>query len=116
MMMAGGLAACNTSPSHIPPLHQIPGAAVGTAIENTRYTARRNKVKASIQPHLDFILSEADSGGGTTFSMTCKLAHVIAPKCAELAQQVSQDPHIYKVGTVDERVEKLTVAFMVFVE
>lgn len=113
-MMALGLAACSTDPSHIPPLHQIPGAAVGSAIENTRYKARRNKVKASIQPHLDFILSEADSGGGTTFSMTCKLAHVRTPKCAKLAQQISQDTHIYMVGTVEERIEKLTVAFMVY--
>lgn len=115
-MMTWGLSACNTGPSHIPPLHQIPGAAVGLAIENTRYKARRNKVKASIQPHLDFILIEADRGGGTTFSMTCKLAHVSDPKCAELAQQISQDTHIYRVGTIDERIEKLTIAFMVYGE
>lgn len=115
-MMALGLSGCSSGPSHIPPLHQIPGAAVGSAIENTRYKARRNKVKAAIQPHLDFILTEADRGGGTTFSLTCELAHVSSSKCTELAQQISQDHHIYKVGTVEERVEKLTVAFMVFVE
>lgn len=116
LMTVLGLSACSSGPSHIPPLHQIPGAAVGTAIENTRYKARRNKVKAAIQPHIDFILTEADRGGGTTFSMTCKLAHVSAAKCAELAQQISQDAHTYRAGTTDERVEKLTVAFMVYGE
>jgi len=110
----GLFTACQTGPSHIPPLHELPGAAIGSAIENSRYKARRNKVKASIQPHLDFILAEADKGGIPTFGLSCQVANVSAAKCSELAQQVSQDAHIYRVGTVDERVEKLTVAFMVY--
>ncbi len=109
-----GLISCTSGPSHIPPLHQIPGAAIGSAIENTRYKSRRNKVKASIAPHLDFILTEADRGGGSTFSISCQVARVSPPKCAELARQISQDAHIYRVGSFDERVEKLTVAFMVY--
>lgn len=108
------LTACQTGPSHIPPLHELPGAAVGSAIENSRYKARRNKVNASIQPHLDFILTEADKGGGPTFRLSCKVAKVSPPKCAELAKQIAQDSHIYRVGSTDEKVEKLTVAFMVF--
>lgn len=108
------LTACSSRTSHIPPLHQIPGAAIGSAIENTRYSSRRNKVKASLAPHLDFILSEADRGGGPTFDMSCQTARVSPPKCAELARQISQDAHIYRSGSYAERLEKLTVAFMVY--
>ena len=108
------LCACTTNPSHIPPLHQLPGAAIESAIENSRYKSRRDKVTASIAPHLDFILAEADNGGGTTFNMSCQVARVSAPKCRELAQQISQDAHIYKTGEFSKRVEKLTVAFMVY--
>ena len=114
LIIATLLTACANGPSHIPPLHELPGAAVGSAIENSRYKARRKKVKASIQPHLDFILAEADMGGGTTFNLSCEVAKVSPPKCAELAKQISQDAHIYRVGTMDEKVEKLTVAFMVY--
>jgi len=114
LITAALLTACTTGSSHIPPLHELPGAAVGTVIENSRYKARRNKVKASLQPHLDFILAEADKGGGPTFILSCEMARVSPQKCTKLAQQISQDAHIYRVGTVDERVEKLTVAFMVY--
>jgi len=114
IIAAGLLTACQTGPSHIPPLHELPGAAVGSVIENSRYKARRNKVKASIQPHIDFLLTEADRGGGPTFRMSCEVAKVSATKCVKLAKQISQDAHVYKVGTSDERVEKLTVAFMVY--
>jgi len=109
-----GFSACSTNTSHIPPLHQLPGAAIESMIENNRYKARRDKVKASIAPHLDFIMSEADSGGGPIFNMSCRVARVSAPKCIELAQKISQDAHIYKTGTFSEKVEKLTVAFMVY--
>jgi len=114
LIAAGLLTACQTGPSHIPPLHELPGAAVGSVIENSRYKARRNKVKASIQPHVDFLLAEADRGGGPTFNMSCEVAKVSPPKCMELAKQISQDAHIYRVGTTSEKVEKLTVAFMVY--
>lgn len=82
-------------------------------IENMRYASRRKNVKASIAPHLDFILTEADRGGGTTFNMSCKVAGVSPMNCAKLARQISNDAHIYKAGSFDEKVEKLTVAFMV---
>ncbi len=45
--------------------------------------------------------------------MSCGVAKVSPLKCAELARQISQDADIYKAGSVDERLEKLTVAFMV---
>lgn len=108
------LTACKSGPSHIPPLHQIPGAAIGSAIENNRYKSRRNKVKASLAPHIDFILNEADRGGGPTLNGSCRVAKVSPPKCAELTRQISQDTHIYQTGSYDERLEKLTLAFMVF--
>lgn len=98
----------------MPPLHELPGAAVGSVIENSRYKARRKNVKASIQPHVDFLLAEADRRGGPTFRLSCEVAKVSPPKCSELAKQISQDAHIYQVGTTNERVEKLTVAFMVY--
>jgi hypothetical protein len=107
------LTACQTGPSYIPPVHQLPGAAIGSIFENARYAARRDKVKASIAPHLDLILSEAERGGGPTMDMSCGVAKVSPLKCAELARQISQDADIYKAGSVDERLEKLTVAFMV---
>jgi len=111
-----GLTSCQTGPSHVPPPHQIPSAAIGSIIDNSRYNSRRSKVKASIQPHFDFILTEADRGGGPTFDLTCQIARIGAAKCAELARQISNDTHIYKTGDTEEKVEKLTVAFMVYGE
>jgi len=108
------LMACSRGASHIPPLHQIPGAAVGATIENSLYNSRREKVTASIEVDLDVLLSEADLGGGRTFTEVCKVAKVRSRKCDELANQVAQDGHLYKVGTIEERIEKLTVAFMVY--
>ena len=90
------LAACQTGPSHIPPMPQLPAAALGSMIENSRYEGRRRGVKTSSEPHVDVILTEADLGGGTQFNMTCKLARVTPDQCAELAQQISTDAHIYK--------------------
>ena len=108
------LTACQTGPSHIPPVYELPGAALGSAVEKSRYKTRRNKVKASIRPHLDFILAEADLGGGPTFSLSCKVARVSPSQCTALARQISTDAHIYKTGTPLEQIEKLTVAFMVY--
>ena len=110
----GGLAACSTDASHIPPLHQLPGAAIGSVIENSRYQARRDKVKAMIQPHYDLLMTDVSRGGGTTFDITCRAANVSPPKCQELLSQIAQDSHIYGVGTLEERIEKLTIAFMVY--
>ena len=108
------MAGCQTGPSHIPPWYQLPSTALGSVIENNNYKQRRNKVKASIQPHLDFILTDADLGGGVTFNMTCEVASVSAVKCAELAREISANPQIYKTGDTAEKVEKLTVTFMVY--
>ena len=108
------ITSCSSDASHLPLPHQLPGAVVGSTIENSRYKARRKKVKASIQPHVYFILKEADSGGGPIFNMSCDVANVSPSKCSELALQISKDKHIYQTGTTDERVEKLTVAFMVY--
>ena len=108
------LTACTHGASHLPLPHQLPGAAVGSAIDNASYKARRNKVKAAIQPHVDFIMADAARGGGPTFDMTCRVANVSPGKCAELLGQIAQDDHIYQVGTFSERLEKLTVAFMVY--
>ena len=108
------LTACTQGPSHIPPIHQLPGAAISSVIENTAYKNRRNKVKAAIQPHYDFIMTDVSRGGGTSFDMACHAAKVNPPKCQELLAQISKDDHIYQTGTIDERIEKLTVAFMVY--
>lgn len=114
MVVTLALTACSRGASHIPPLHEIPGSAIGSVIENSRYDSRRGKVKALVQQNLDVLLAEADQGGGAVFSEVCGVADVSAAKCVELARQVAEDVEIYRDGTVAERVEKLTVAFMVY--
>ena len=109
-----GLTACQTGPSHIPSLHQLPTAALGSVIENTRYEKRRDKVQASIESRLDLILDEADLGGGISFNLTCDIARVRPRLCDQLAKQISTDANIYRTGGIAKRVEKLTVAFMVY--
>lgn len=110
---AFALMGCRTDTSHLPLPHQLPGAVIGSVVENTRYNSRRNKVKASIQPHVDFITKEAALGGGPTFNLTCKVANVSPLNCTKVAQDISQNGQIYSLGSLDEQIEKLTVVFMV---
>ena len=61
------LNACsNNEASHLPSPIELPGAIIGSVIENTVYQSRRNKVEAYVSKHYLAIRDDAYRGGGKT--------------------------------------------------
>lgn len=61
------LTACsNRETSHLPSPIQLPGAAISSVIENTLYSAKRNKVEAYVARHYLALRHDALLGGGPT--------------------------------------------------
>ena len=113
MMVA--LAGCSGAPSHVPPLWQLPGAAVSTAFGNAAYAERRNAVKDLIVAHDTFILREIDANGGPNLDAAMQVAGIPAERRPDVLAELRAHPEIYRSG-VNGRgldIEAVTVAFMV---
>jgi len=94
-------------PSHLPHPLALPGAAIGTAVENATYGARRGKVKAHVTEQFDPLLVEIAKGGGPMLSKAYNLARVPASKREALTALLKDDPRL----RTDP--EALTVSLMV---
>jgi len=111
-LLALALTAC-TSASHLPPPHEVPGAIIGTTIGNARYEARRSKVSAHIAANLDGLTGEIARGAGPALDETFRLARVPESARPALLTSLRSDPHLYIAPPDAERIENLTIAFMV---
>lgn len=58
------LNACTNNTSHLPSPIELPGAIIGSAIENTIYSAKRRKVENYVAEHYLAIRQDALQGGG----------------------------------------------------
>ena len=107
------LASC-TQTSHVPAPWQLPGAAVGTAIDNAMYGSRRNKVKTFIQNNYASLKADVTADQGETLSELFKIANVKS-KQTELLKELQNPESAYVVNASlsEEGLEKLTVAVMV---
>jgi len=118
LILATGLAGCNSGPSHIPPLWHLPGAAVSNAFGNAAYNARRDRVKALVTLHERALVAEIDAGGGRTLNDAMDAARVPAPERPLLLTELRGEPHIYRLAGIPGRldIEAVTVALMVYGE
>jgi len=106
------LAGCSGEPSHIPPLWQLPGAAVSSTFENARYDAKRGRVKQIVSRHATEIAAEIDAGGGIRLTEAMVAAGVPEATRPMLLTDLRSRPDIYRNGR-GVKIEPVTVALMV---
>ena len=97
-----GLAGCS-GPSHLPPPWELPGAALGSVIENAAYGARRERVAAYLT------LNQFDEGA-------MDIAGVPPDRRDEVVSEFTASPDIYLDKANPNRidVESVTVLLMVY--
>ena len=103
------LAACaGNEANHIPHPLALPGAVVSTAVGNSLYNAKRNKVKAYVAVNLAQLDAEIAQGGGPGLTHAMGLAGVPVAQHPALAARLHADRSLYQGDA-----EALTIALMV---
>lgn len=116
LIAAGGMAGCSTGPSHVPPLWQLPGAAISSAVSNAAYDARRAGVKRLVARHERALVAEIEAGGGPASGAALDAARVPAAERGAVLAELRDRPDIYRRRDDRDRidVEAVTVALMVY--
>ena len=111
-----GLAGCSAGPSHVPPLWQLPGAAVSSAVSNAAYDARRSAVKRLVTRDEAALVAEIDRGGGPALDRAMDAARIPPGDRAGVVAELGSAPDIYRRSDDRRRmdVEAVTVALMVY--
>ena len=105
------LAACDPSaPSHFPNPVQLPGAIIGTTVDNSFYNARRKRVAAFVRANYPAMVAEIQAGTTTLAYAAMDIARVPAPSQPVLFKEFQDNPAIYLSGDP----EKMIVALMVW--
>ena len=107
------LSACAGGASHVPPLWQLPGAAVGSTIDNEVYGRRRAKVKKYVAENWIQIQTDISLGGGVALNRAFDLAKIAYAKRVGVLKEIKARPDIYQAGSLVENIEMLTVTLMV---
>ena len=102
------LVGCTDQPSHIPNPLFLPAQAVGSAVQNASYDARRGRVENHVITNHSDIVSEIEAGGGPMLSLAMELAWITAPKRPALTALLARDIALYR-----DDPEALIVALMV---
>ncbi len=89
-----------------------PGMAVGNAVENTTYNARRKKVSDHVNAHQFEILTDIGVGGGPALGKAFDLARVPEENRAQVLRNFQKDIAMYRPNTAKAR-EQLVIALMV---
>ncbi len=102
------VAGCAGEASHVPPLWQLPGAAIGAAASNAAYAARRARVRAAVEASLPGLLARRPDATESVLSAARiapdRRAEAIAALDAELMRPVADRA---------ARIEGITVVLMV---
>ena len=97
------LSACSsTGASHLPSIFQLPGAIIGSAIENTAYHARRNRVESFVAKHYLAIREDVNKGGGPALEGALDAAGLAGDKRSKARQALISRPieHFHNVNSV----------------
>ncbi len=104
------LAACagGDDASHLPSPLALPGQALGNAIGNGIYNARRGRVEAFVKANHPALIGEIRAGGGPRLARAMELAGVAPEMRPTLALRLRAD-----IGLYENSPEALVVALMV---
>ncbi|TDT77852.1 hypothetical protein BDE40_1151 [Litoreibacter halocynthiae] len=101
-------AGCSPSaPSHLPNPVLLPAYAVGNAIHNASYNARRAKVKTYVAQNFEALNQDLRGGGGPVLEKAYRLAGIKAETRPALTHMLAKEPNLAKDP------EALTVSLMV---
>ncbi|WP_428540125.1 hypothetical protein [Profundibacter sp.] len=89
-----------------------PGMAVGSAVENTTYNARRKKVSDHVNAHQFEILTDIGVGGGPALDKAFDLARIQTTNRAQVLRTLQKEIAMYRPNTAEAR-EQLVIALMV---
>ncbi len=103
-----GSGCAGQSASHLPHPLALPGAAIGTAIENGIYGARRRQVSDWVQTHHAKLIAQIRAGGGGHLQHAMDLARVPQQDRQALIHRLTSDLALYQSDP-----EALIVALMV---
>ncbi|SDW37918.1 hypothetical protein [Litoreibacter albidus] len=107
-LIALALAGCSpNAPSHLPNPVLLPAHAVGNAVSNATYNARRATVKSYVARNFSALTQNIRTGGGDVLSKAYDLARVPTQRRPALTQMLAADP------ALSADVEALTVSLMV---
>ena len=70
----------NRNASHLPSIFQLPGAVIGSVFENTRYKAKRKKVRAFVKDNYEALRTDSESGGGEVLERAFYVAGIEGAK------------------------------------
>ena len=102
------LAGCSpNAPSHLPNPVLLPAYAIGNAIHNTTYNARRSTVKTYVTQNFNALHQDLKNGGGATLIKAYQLADVPTERRPALTYMLAGEPNLTKTP------EALTVSLMV---
>lgn len=121
-----------TNTGHMPPIWSLPGAAIGTAIENAHYDARRKKVSVFIRTHYTALATEISQQERKTYGKLCAVAQVENDNMETLYNELSARHTEYflpltqggdtaveptssasNTSALDASIERITIAVMV---
>lgn len=108
-----GLFGCSNEPSHLPSPLELPGAVVGTLVENATYGARRNRVKAYVSANYAALREQAKVGQGPVLERALDLAGVAGDKRAKAKQELRLEHGRYFAEAANPDVEPVVVVLMV---
>lgn len=113
LLMLLGLFGCSNSPSHLPSPLELPGAVVGTLVENATYGARRKRVKAYVVANYVTLREQAKVGQGAVLERALDLAGVSGDKRVKAKQELQAEHARYFSDTANPDVEPVVVVLMV---
>ena len=85
------LTACSRGPSHLPSVFELPTAVIGSAIENTLYSAKRQRVSRFVKQHYASLRTDIIQGGGETLEKALSLSGVKPNDKARVTQRLHND-------------------------
>ena len=105
VLLLGGCGSKNAS--HLPSIFELPGAIIGSAMENTRYNAKRKKIERYVSSHYEALKEEIYAGKGEHLQEVLTLANIKKAKQLEVQQILKKE-----YATLFQRTQHITETTM----